>query len=313
VTTPPRPPSASPLAHVGLDVGGTKTHIRAAHADGTITDVVHSSSRWRHGTLFSDVAGNLARLADLVASLGEITASSVVAAGVHDCDTDAQMDAAAQALRARLGCRVVVVNDALLLRYATPERSTIEMIVGTGAIVSGTTVAGERVTADGHGWPVGDRGSAPDLVHAAVVAALEAADRGDADSDPLFPAVRAAFAAEDAATLALHARSDLDPARWGGFAHVVFDAWHAGSAAAHAIVTSRARVLAQQIARLRERGAAATTVVAAGGVLVNQPRYEEAVRRHLEAEAPEMRFVVVRTPPAVGALALAGELATAAA
>lgn len=296
------------LAHVGVDVGGSKTHVQALDGDGRAHELVARSADWRRGPLFGDGA-NLVRLADLIGSLGDVGPGTVVAAGIHDCDTDEQMASAGAALERRLGCRVAVVNDATLLRYSTSERSTIEMIVGTGAIVSGTGPHGERVTADGHGWPVGDRGSAPDLVLAGVRAALAAADRGEPDADPLFAALRRAFSAVDAPALAESARDDLDPARWGAPASVLFDAWHGGSAAAHAIITDRADALAEHVALVRRRGAVATTVVAGGGVIVHQPRYEAAIRDRLAVHAPEVRLVVVRTPPVGGAVTLAGEIA----
>ncbi len=305
------------LRLVGVDVGGTTTQIQAIDVDGTPHELVRRSSGWRVGPLLGDPEGprdlaNVDRLAETIASVGRIDASTVLAAGIHDCDTDEEMAVVADRLRVVLGCRVEVVNDALLLRYATPERSTVEMIVGTGAIVSGTTAEGARVTADGHGWPVGDRGSAPDLVHAAVVATLEAGDRRE-DDDPLYPAVRAAFGARTTAELALRAREDLDPARWGSRASTVFDAWHAGSATAHWIVSNRAGRLADAVVTVRRNGAVGRTVVAGGGVIANQPRYEAMIRHQLSVRAPEVELVVVRTPPAAGALALAREIADGAA
>lgn len=149
-----------PLVAIGVDVGGTKTQIVTEDAGGTVADLVVPSTAWRHGALFAD-PDNLHRLVDLLRGRGALTPRSVLAAGIHDCDTDEQMDQVTTALSTGLGCRVTVVNDAHLLRYATEHRDTIEMIVGTGAIVSGTTADGHRVAADGHGWPVGDHGSAP--------------------------------------------------------------------------------------------------------------------------------------------------------
>lgn len=297
-----------PLVAIGVDVGGTKTQIVTQDAAGTVADLVVPSAAWRHGALFAD-SGNLARLVDLVRGRGGLTERSVLAAGIHDCDTDEQMDRVTAALRHGLGCRVTVVNDAHLLRYATEHRDTIEMIVGTGAIVSGTTDDGHRLAADGHGWPVGDHGSAPDLVLAAVRATLDAADRGEDDTDVLYPRIRAAFKAVGAAELAANARADLTPAVWGRHAVVVFEAADAGSAVAHAIVDAAARVLADEVIALRRRGAAGSTVVVGGGVMVAQPGYEAALRTHLATLDPALSVVVARTPPAIGALTLARELA----
>lgn len=297
-----------PLVAIGVDVGGTKTQIVTEDAGGTVADLVVPSTAWRHGALFAD-PDNLHRLVDLLRGRGALTPRSVLAAGIHDCDTDEQMDQVTTALSTGLGCRVTVVNDAHLLRYATEHRDTIEMIVGTGAIVSGTTADGHRVAADGHGWPVGDHGSAPDLVLSAVRATLDAADRGDDATDVLYPRIRAAFKAAGAAELAANARADLSPARWGRHAVAVFDALADGSQVAHSIVEDAARVLADEVVALRRRGATGTTVVVGGGVMVAQPGYESSLRRHLARLDQDLTVVVARTPPAIGALTLARELA----
>lgn len=297
-----------PLVAIGVDVGGTKTQVLTEDSAGTTTDLLVPSAHWRSGALFSD-PDNLDRFVELVRRRGEVTAQTVLVAGIHDCDTDEQMRLVAEAVRSGLGCRVTVVNDAHLLRYATDHRATIEMIVGTGAIVSGTTAEGHRITADGHGWPVGDRGSAPDLMHAAVRATLEAADRGEDDGDVLYRRVRAAFGAVSAAELAARARADLTPAVWGRHAAEVFEALAEGSAVARGIVDDAAQVLAEEVVVLRRRGATGTTVVVGGGVMAGQPGYEAALRARLAALDPAIRVVVARTPPAAGALARARELA----
>ncbi|MBN9327687.1 MAG: hypothetical protein BGO38_04225 [Cellulomonas sp. 73-145] len=297
-----------PLVAIGVDVGGTKTQVITEDSAGTSADLVVPSARWRSGALFSD-PDNLHRLVELVQGCGQVTPHSVLVAGIHDCDTDEQMRHVSEVLRTGLGCRVTVVNDAYLLRYATHHRATIEMIVGTGAIVSGTTADGRRITADGHGWPVGDRGSAPDLVHSAVRATLEAADRGEDDGDVLYRRVREAFGVAGAAELAAQARADLSPAVWGRHAREVFAALEEGSATARAIVDEAAQTLAEEVVGLRGRGATGTTVVVGGGVMVGQPGYEAALRAHLAELEPTIDVVVARTPPAAGALALARELA----
>lgn len=296
-----------PLVAIGVDVGGTKTQVMTEDSAGASADVVVTSAAWRSGALFSQ-PDNLDRLVELVRARGAVTSRTVVVAGIHDCDTDEQMHLVAEVLRTGLGCRVTVVNDASLLRYATSHRATLQMIVGTGAIVSGTTPDGRRLTADGHGWPVGDRGSAPDLVHTAVRATLEAADRGEDDSDVLYRRIRAAFGVAGAAELAARARADLSPAVWGRHAREVFAALAEGSVVARAIVDDAARILAEEVVGLRNRGATGTTVVVGGGVMVGQPAYEAALRTHLAELEPTIQVVVARTPPAAGALALAREL-----
>ncbi|SMG47979.1 BadF-type ATPase [Agreia pratensis] len=311
---PPRHPSSNPnaggdevsLSVVGIDVGGTKTHIRAIDSSDSTSEIVVPSAEWRRGSLFSD-DDNFVRLSATVRSLGSVTRDTVIVAGVHGCDTDEQIMLAEARLGSLLDAEVTVVNDALLLHHATTIRPTIEMIVGTGAVISGTTAAGTRVTVDGYGWPLGDKGSSHDLVSAALRATLAAADRGEVDQDSLFSAMLGAFRARGAAELAEQASSGASGAAWGRHASIVFDQAAAGSPAAAAIIDRAALALAEGAAHVIRRGAIGRTVVAGGGVIVNQPSYEAAVRAHLERILPGVDLLVVRTPPVQGAVQWAGE------
>ncbi|NQX14287.1 BadF/BadG/BcrA/BcrD ATPase family protein [Rathayibacter sp. VKM Ac-2857] len=307
------PPQAA--AHlVGVDVGGTKTHVRLLDTDGAEEDLVLPSSAWRSGELFADPE-NLPRLAEVLLRLRPLAEDAVVVLGVHGCDTPGQMREATATLSLRLGRPVTVVNDAELLGFAEQEEPSIQMIVGTGAVICGTTADGARITVDGHGWPLGDRGSAHDLVSTALRATLVACDNGVTPEggapDPLIGAVLTAFGASDAATLAAEATRIAGGAAWGAFAPLVFEQAAAGSALAGRIVEDAAQALAAGVASLVRRGAIGSLVVAGGGVIVNQPAYERRIRERLAEGAPQLAFVVVRRPPVVGAMAHARALATA--
>ncbi|SKB00523.1 BadF-type ATPase [Agreia bicolorata] len=315
---PPRHPSSTAEARddevsltvVGIDVGGTKTHIRAVDTTGSVAEIVVPSAEWRRGSLFSD-DDNFARLSSAVHSLGAVASDTVVVAGVHGCDTDEQTMLATTRLRSLLNAEVTVVNDALLLHHATTIRPTIEMIVGTGAVISGTTATGARVTVDGYGWPLGDKGSSHALVSAALRATLDASDKGQVDQDTLFPAMLSSFDARNAAELAERSASNAGGASWGRHASVVFDQAEAGSRVACDIIDRAASELADGVTHAVRRGAVGRTVVAGGGVIVNQPGYEAAIRGHLERVLPGVELLVVRTPPVQGAVQWARELRAA--
>ncbi|QHC63021.1 hypothetical protein GSU69_10225 [Rathayibacter festucae] len=299
---------------VGVDVGGTKTHVRLIDTDGAEEDLILPSNDWRAGELFAD-PGNLPRLADVLLRLRPLAEDAVLVLGVHGCDTPGQMREATATLSLRLGRPVTVVNDAELLGFAEQEAPSIQMIVGTGAVICGTTADGVRITVDGHGWPLGDRGSAHDLVSTAVRETLAACDRGRAPGggaeDPLIGAVLSAFGASDAAALAAAATRIAGGASWGAFAPLVFAQAAGGSALAQRIVEDAAQALAGGVAALVRRGALGSLVVAGGGVIVNQPAYERRIRERLAEEAPQLDFVVVRRPPVVGAVAHTRALAAA--
>lgn len=295
--------SEHPASVVGVDVGGTKTHLAYLDHAGDRHDVVAASDEWRLGPLFGDER-NLERLAAWIAATAPLAGTSRVVLGVRDCDTDAQLARARSALSESLGMRVRVENDADLLGPAAGLSESITMVVGTGAIVSGRRSDGERVTADGHGWLFGDWGSGPALVRDAIVRMLEADDLGRGP-DPLAALMTGHFGVADVATLGSTATVGAEPGYWGAAAPLVFDAAAAGSPIAEATVEHAAHRLAAGVARVRARGALGAVVVAAGGVISGQRMLQAAIRRRLAVVAPGIRLTVLAAPPVDGALRLA--------
>lgn len=299
-------PSAS---IIGVDVGGTKTHIRTVDRRGAVAaELVIPSGTWRTGDLFAD-PGNFRRLAEALESACTPATGSVAVLGMHGCDTGRQLEAASRAMSGLLPGTVVVVNDAQLLGHALHYSESIQMIVGTGAVICGTTAGGTRITVDGHGWPLGDQGSASALVSAALRATLAAGDSGKLAEDLLYGTMLDAFAAADAPELAAAALDQAGPAAWGAHAPLVFAAADSGSPVAGGIVERASTRLARGVSHLVNRGAVGHAVVAAGGVIVNQPGYEELIRRKISEYCPGLDFVVLREPPVAGAVALAEMLA----
>lgn len=298
-----------PARVVGVDVGGTKTHLAYLDTAGVRHDVIAASSDWRRGPLFGDER-NLARLAEWIAAAAPLASGSSIAVGLRDGDTDAQLAHARSALREALGMAVRVENDADLLGPAAGLAESITMVVGTGAIVSGRTRDGERVTADGHGWLFGDWGSGPALVREAITRMLEANDRGDgvqagALPDPLGGLLLAHFDVPDVPTLASNATINAHPERWGAAAPRIFEAAERGSPIALATIEHAAGRLASGVALVRRLGALGDVVVAAGGVISAQRMLEAAIRDRLAVAAPGIRLTVLTVPPVEGALRLA--------
>lgn len=298
-----------PARIIGVDVGGTKTHIRTVGPRGAVgAEVVVPSGSWRVGDLFSD-PGNFGRLAEVLEGICTPVPGSVAVLGMHGCDTGRQIEAASRAMSELLPGRALVVNDAQLLGHAMHYPESIQMIVGTGAVICGTTAGGTRITVDGHGWPLGDEGSSSALVAAALRATLAAGDSGRLADDVLYGIVLDAFASADAPELAAAALDQAGPAEWGAHAPLVFAAAGAGSLAAGEIVDRAGTRLALGVRHLLNRGAVGDVVVAAGGVIVNQPGYEALIRRKVAEFSPGVDLVVLREAPVAGAVALAETLA----
>lgn len=294
------------MSTVGIDVGGTKTHLAAQSGSGR-TDRVVPSSSWRSGELFSDPR-NLTRLAALIAETDGIEAGTQIVVGLHGCDSAAQLKIASSALSSALPCAVHVCNDAELLGWAAGIDTCMKMIVGTGSVVVGTTESGDLVTASGYGWLLSDEGSAPSLVGDALRRVFRAIDEGTDSGDPLLPRMLEAFGAADATALALLATDKSGMIEWGIHAPLIFESADAGSTIARRAVDRAAERLAASVAAVSRRGAVGIDVVAAGSVIVRQPRLQNAVARAMAVSCPTLALHVLDVPPVTGALAWAEHL-----
>jgi glucosamine kinase len=289
---------------VGIDVGGTKTHIRAQIGDRIVVDYVLPSAAWRGTGMFPSDA-NMTELARVVSRLVALSPDASVAAGIHGCDTPFHIELAKVALSRELQVPVRVVNDAELLGHAAGSTASVQVIAGTGAIVLGRTANGSVVTADGYSWILGDNGSAAALVREALRSTLDASDAGTAEEDPLFASLLTAFAATDSSSLALAATEVAGASTWGAHAPLIFLAAEAGSAIAAHVINAASNRLADGVASVLRRGAVAESIVAAGGVIVGQPRMQDAVRARLVSLGIGLPLIVLDSPPVVGAMRLA--------
>ncbi|GAA2971704.1 N-acetylglucosamine kinase-like BadF-type ATPase [Microbacterium terrae] len=296
-TTAPAPGAPA----VGVDVGGTKTHIVTDHG----VDVVVASAVWRRGSIFEH-DGNLARLAQVVVdAVGGEPGSTVV--GAHGIDSIAQQQHATAVLRSHLAGHVEAVNDAVLLGPAIGADDAICVIAGTGSAVVGVGRGGETIAADGHGWLIADDASAPGLTRQLCVAVLREVDRNGTASlaDPAARRLLRHFGTDDHVELALRFQAAPSDTLWGGFAPQVFAAADEGSLIAKQVIRRSGAHLAEMVQAVRARGATGTTVVAAGGVITAQPMLADALVASLRERASDLTVRVLDVPPAAGALALA--------
>jgi N-acetylglucosamine kinase-like BadF-type ATPase len=281
---------------VGVDVGGTKIAVRVRTPSGAVrADVRYPADDWSASPVDDAARWLLAHLARAVPAGDEIAAVGI---GAQGCDTRSHGERLAAAVEA-LGVPAVVVNDAALLVPAAGLSTGIGVIAGTGSIAVGTDTDGDTLFAGGWGWVIGDEGSAPAILREATKAALGAADDG------LLAALLAHFGAADPPALARAVNDDPTPGNWGPGAVAVFRAADDGSALAAHVVDDAARHLAAIVGQLVARGAVGDTVVAAGSVIVHQPRLLRRLREHLADIHPELALRLLDVPPVVGAIALA--------
>ncbi len=286
---------------VGADVGGTKLAVRVETPDGRVrADTRIPADGWDAAPVDEAARWLLARLAAVVPAGDEIAALGV---GAQGCDTQEHCVRLTAAVEA-LGVPAAVVNDAALLVPAAGLDHGIGVIAGTGSIAVGTGPDGAVLFAGGWGWVLGDEGGAPALVREATKAVLAAHDAGLAD-DGLLAALLAHYGDPTPQALARTVNDRPEPGHWGPAASAVFRAADAGSALAAGVVDEAAAHLCGLVVRLVDRGAVGRTVVAAGGVVVHQPRLAAALAAHLACALPELRLRVLEAEPVTGAVALA--------
>ncbi|HEV7184788.1 MAG TPA: BadF/BadG/BcrA/BcrD ATPase family protein [Leifsonia sp.] len=293
---------------VGIDVGGTKTHIRVEREGRRVLDLVRPTHDWQSDGLLGD-EGNIDRLLGFISDLpGAHEAALVI--GAHGLDSERQVTAFGTSLRQAHQGPTAVVNDVELLLPAAGFTDGIAVIAGTGSKVVGRDAEGNLVTSGGYGFLVSDPGSAPALVLAAARAVLVSHDDGRRP-DALTTALLGYFDCRDVIEFAGVFGNQIDVHRWASAAPLIFQAADESSPTAVAVVEDAAEQLAKDVRRVRSRGAVGTNVVCAGGVISHQPRLFRAVTAAIGALDVQLRVTLLHIPPVQGAVELARSLSSA--
>jgi glucosamine kinase len=116
---------------------------------------------------------------------------------------------------------------------------------------------------------------------------------------PLGEAFMAAAGASEGGELTGRLHRLREPRRWAGLAHVVFET-AAGDAGSDALIARAADGLAGLVDRVRKALSFKGPVVLAGGLILNHPDLEAAVRRRLGRGT-----IRLEEPPVAGAVRLA--------
>jgi glucosamine kinase len=241
------------------------------------------------------------RLSALLRELGELHPSACCAgaAGAEVPEARARLR---ELLERRLpGCRVTVVHDSRLILAAAGLDVGVALAAGTGSVAYGRNPAGREAQRGGWGWMVGDDGSAVWITREAVRAVMERFDAGLA-LGALGDALLAASHAGDPRAMIAELHSMHEPMEWAGLASAVF-ATARGDPAAMEIVDRAAAALATLVRDVEDALRTGGPVVIAGGLLLNQPMLESALRERVALEV-----VRLAEPPVEGAVRLAEAL-----
>jgi glucosamine kinase len=289
---------------LGIDIGGTKTHLRGTRA-GAPHDLILPTSDWRVREWEKD-AKSLLELVRRFAGAEEVAALAI---GAHGCDSQAECDAFQEALARRASFPVQVVNDAELLPAALGLQHQIGLVAGTGSIAVYRAPQTGMLVTGGWGWVIGDEGSSAGLVREAARAVSLHIDHGGSEDEPLVKALVASLGIDNAGRIGRAIVKPGGAVELGRHAYVVFDAEKQGSLLAQHVIREGARHLVDLVARLKANGARATMVVAGGGVIAGQPSLADAFLAELARRfAGEMTAQIFTGAPVEGACRLAEQL-----
>jgi glucosamine kinase len=244
------------------------------------------------------------RLTALLAELGPIHPDSCCA-GSAGAEVPAGRLRLERLLRKLLPTsRISVVHDARLVLSAAQIDEGIALISGTGSVAYGRTARGLEARSGGWGWQLGDDGGGAWITREAAREVMNRADAGRPLAE-LGSKLLAAAGARDTMQLLGKLNGLREPRAWAAMASVVFETADSDPGAQSIVLraASALSAMARSVAlTLKIDG----PLVMAGGLLLNQPKLERAVREQLGT-----RCIRLEEPPVAGAVRLA-ELALSA-
>lgn len=247
-------------------------------------------------TLASDVVTQ--RLTALLAELGAIQPDACCA-GAAGAEVPAGRARLEKLLASLLpGCRIKVVHDARLILAAAQLDEGIALISGTGSVAYGRTAAGLEARAGGWGWQLGDDGSGAWITREGAREVMRAADAGK-PLGALGQKLLAAFGVHHTMDLLGKLNSTREPMGWAAMANIIFESADVDPAA-QVVVLRAASALGDLAKSVQQMLGIDGPVVLAGGLLLNQPKLECAVREELG-----WQFIRLEEPPVAGAVRLA--------
>jgi N-acetylglucosamine kinase-like BadF-type ATPase len=308
---------------VGVDGGGTKTHVAVANEAGELLGFsANGASNWEMVGLVG-AATAITRAVQTAIAEADITPDDVDAAvfGLAGVDWPSDEERLMPLItRLRLRGPRIVLNDSLIaLRAGTARSWGVVIISGTGAVAAGRNQAGETFRTLGLGWEFGDWGSASDIVQEALRGVANAyTGRGP---ETTLTATLCAYAGASTAADLLERASRGTP----GFSYedyedprvaplVIRDA-ERGDAVARDILYRAGTSLGDAAALVANRLSMEQDpfhVVLAGGLFRNESRLvDEAIEVAVRRVAHRASLIRLDTAPVVGALLSALEMAGA--
>lgn len=299
---------------VGLDAGGSKTHLLAQCSE-------RSAPIEERGPGANPNRIGLDRAADVLVNLvgDAIRGCSIerlsVCAGVSGAGRTREQEALTEALRAAFSgsdtaVRVEVVHDALIaLDAAYDTGSGLIVIAGTGSVVLARTRDGTLLRVGGWGHLLGDPGSGYSIGQAGLQAVAEAYD-GGRDTD-LRTRLHEHFDIDSRERLIHNVYQEGVSVQ--AVAPLVIEAAADGDDVAAELLSTQAAGLAEQVAWLVQRDESIAPRITLLGGMVRNDHYARYLHQILHDRFPNWSVDVLEKEPVVGALRRARRLLSEAA
>lgn len=301
-----------PAHHVvaGLDVGASKTHLRAQHTDSSEQKDFRRRGANLQQVGLDEAAEEIAALVREAVRPHRPIDTLAVSAGVAGAGRADEQNALTDRLRTALvdeatTVQVEVVSDALIaLEAAFGPESGLAVVAGTGSVVLARTTDGMHLRAGGWGSLLGDAGSGYAVGRAGLRAVAEALEGGR--DTALRPRVRESFDITDRDDLIHRVYRDDLPLQ--DVAPLVIDAAEAGDTVASRLLAEQASELATQVGWALGRGKTISPRAALLGGLVQNDHYADILREALCEKLSGWSIEVLPHEPVVGALRRARRL-----
>lgn len=287
---------------LGLDIGGSKTHALLCDGETVLEEVFAGSANPSSAGIAEAI-----RQLDLIFAQLHTDEVRAICAGAAGVDTTEGEERFRRLLTERAPtAQVSVVHDTALILATAGTTTGTAVISGTGSVAWGRRSDGYVARAGGWGYLLGDEGSGYWVTREAVRHALLRTESGRS-ADKLSQQLAADCGLQRVEQLVDHFYANPERRYWASRARIVFEHAAAGDQASSRIVSAAAEALAALVYRVGQRLGSTGPVVLAGGLVVNQPALQQAVRERLSRQGRNDVRVLDRAP-AYGAVSLAQAL-----
>lgn len=266
---------------VGLDIGGSKTHGALWRDGAKVAEAVSGSANVQNVTPDEATGHLLSLFTDLktqtpagIRPIGRVIAGS----GGVDTPDDVERLRALIAPHAPGAC-IEILHDTRLILAAGRAVEGIAVIAGTGSVAWGVA-DGTQARSGGWGYLLGDEGSGYWVAREAARATLHRSDLG-LEPDGLGKLVLKRNALESPTGLIGLFHSSAGRGYWASQSSLVFEAAALGSPDAVSILRRAADALTSLVLDVASVIGSRGPVIIGGGLAVNQPLLQEALRASL--------------------------------